>query len=83
MVQKQGFAVEDTPARILKTEGLDYLDPRPAFLAESSQQELYVPDGHLSEAGNMLVVRELRKHLARQDALRADAAVQSTGGDHP
>lgn len=59
------FALEEALVSILRSEGIHYLDPRPAFLAQARPVELYVPDGHLSELGNMIVLGELLKEVRR------------------
>jgi hypothetical protein len=69
IVQRGGFALQDTLIGILKTERLTYVDPRPALLAHAPARELFVPDGHFSDLGNHIVLETLRQQLARADRI--------------
>jgi hypothetical protein len=72
IVRRPDGTFEDTLVSIMKDAGVSYLDPRKAFLAQANRQDLYVPDGHLSELGNLIVLEELKKHLRSQNPV-ADA----------
>src|SRR5262249_38780912 len=63
VVTRRGFALEDALLRVLPQAGLDALHPRDAFVNHSHLEALYVPDGHLSDAGNRLLAWELAVHL--------------------
>ncbi len=71
MIRPVGFALEDTVVRIMREQGVRYLDPRPAFLAHANREELYVPDGHLSDLGNRLLVEQIDRQFAAPDVLAA------------
>ena len=43
--------------------GLDFIDTTADFLAESDKPDLLIPDGHLSDRGNAVLLDALRKRL--------------------
>jgi hypothetical protein len=69
VLRKEGFALEDTLVVLAGSHRVDCFDPRSFFLGHPRPEELYVPDGHLSEQGNQVVLRGLKKHLAGQDTV--------------
>jgi hypothetical protein len=43
--------------------GYDVIDPRDAFRRAADPASLYIPDKHLSDAGNILLVHQICEHL--------------------
>jgi hypothetical protein len=69
---------QDALAPALREEGIDVLDPRAAFLRQPDRAALFLPDKHLTPAGNHLLLGELLDHL-RAPELHAAAGL--TRGD--
>jgi hypothetical protein len=59
IVRGDPFGFQDTVGPLLRAQGFDVLDPRDVFLRRPDREELYIADGHLSPAGNQLLLREL------------------------
>jgi hypothetical protein len=57
-----GFDFNDSLTELFARHGIDVLDPRGAFMACSDPRSLYIPDKHLSQAGNEILLRELVLH---------------------
>ena len=53
----------------------DVVDPRGAFCRQAAPASLYIPDKHLSVAGNLLLLGEIVSHLQESSAL-----ISSAGG---
>lgn len=60
-----GFAIEERLLHHCTAHEVSYLDLRRQFLSHPNPAELYVPDGHLSPAGNQMVAREVVEYAAR------------------
>lgn len=66
VLRREGCALEDALVRLTCKHRVGCYDPRALFLNHPRPEELYVPDGHLSDAGNRAVLDGLRRHLHRQ-----------------
>lgn len=55
------FAIDDAIVAAAKKTGVDVVDPRAEFLAYPNRAELYIADGHLSAAGDDLVLETIEK----------------------
>jgi hypothetical protein len=69
---------QDALATALRDEGIDVLDPRGAFLRQPDRAALFLPDKHLTPAGNRLLLAELLDHL-RAPQLHAAAGLMRGG----
>lgn len=78
VVDGASFGFQDQLGSLFRSEGLDVLDPRDAFRREPHPADLYLPDLHLTAAGNRLLLDELRHHVR---APRAEAVARATGGE--
>jgi hypothetical protein len=58
-IGKATFAFQDSVTELLTPYGFQIIDPRTSFAGHRRPEELYLPDKHLSAAGNDLLVREL------------------------
>jgi hypothetical protein len=73
VLENAPLGFQDQMTKLLGALGYDVFDPSAAFKAHPTGQALYVPDKHLSAAGNQLLLSELLRHLGRQRQLaRAD-----------
>jgi len=68
------FAFQDQLAPLFRGLGLDVLDPRSEFCRYPNPGSLYLPDKHLTAAGNNLLLKELLAHVSRQAALARSTA---------
>jgi len=76
-VETAGFAYNDSVIEILIAHGFDILDPRSAFTSHPNPRQLYVPDQHLSDAGNALLLHELLDHLSFDAPQLADRSPEA------
>jgi hypothetical protein len=67
--QPCGF--QDAVGPVLRQQGYDVLDPREAFFRHPDRPGLYIPDRHLSSAGNRLLLDELLAHVRHEPARHA------------
>lgn len=67
--QPCGF--QDAVGRVLREQGYDVLDPRAAFFRHPDRPGLYLPDKHLTPAGNRLLLDELLAHVRHEPARHA------------
>lgn len=74
VVRGAGFGFQDTLGRTLAAQGHDVFDPRDAFLRHPDPASLYLPDKHLSDAGNRLLLAELLEHIRGRDTLAHEDA---------
>lgn len=58
-IGKATFGFQDGVTEFLTAHGFDVIDPRTSFAGHRRPEELYLPDKHLSAAGNELLLREL------------------------
>lgn len=57
------FGFQNQLGALLRDLGYDVLDPRDAFRKASDPAALYIPDKHLSDAGNILLMNQIYQHL--------------------
>src|SRR5262249_51526376 len=60
-----GYGFQDTLAPVLRRLGLDVCDPRDSFAGRVDAAALFIPDKHLSAAGNQILLAALLAHLRR------------------
>jgi hypothetical protein len=60
---------QDRLASLFRDQGYDVLDPRDAFRRFPHPADLYLPDRHLTPAGNRLLLDELLAHVRRPAAV--------------
>jgi hypothetical protein len=65
VVGRKSYSFQDTIGHLAGGLGLDVLDPREAFHSVDRVERpgLYIPDKHLSEEGNQLLLQELLRHM--------------------
>jgi hypothetical protein len=63
------FGFQDRLASLFRELGYDVFDPRDAFRRQPHPAELYLPDRHLTPAGNRLLLAELLAHVHRPATL--------------
>jgi hypothetical protein len=68
-IGKATFAFQDSVTDFLAAHGFDVIDPRGSFVDHNRPEELYIPDKHLSAAGNELLVRTLLSPDVRRAAM--------------
>jgi hypothetical protein len=51
------FAFQDTLGGLFQELGFTVIDPREEFLTANNRYELFIPDGHLSKAGNNIIIQ--------------------------
>ena len=68
VVESSSYGFQDTLIALCREVGLDAFDPRQAFRRAAAPASLYVPDKHLSDDGNRLLLDELLEHVARSGA---------------
>lgn len=61
IVRNEPSAFENALVALCGKHGVDLVDPRVLFLSQPDRDALYIPDGHLSDLGNEIVLRELRR----------------------
>ena len=64
----QSTVPQDAYRAAAERYGLDYLDSTSEFLAESDRSALLIPDGHLSEHGNAILLAAMLSHLGLRAA---------------
>jgi hypothetical protein len=69
VAQNASFGFQDTLTALLRPLGYDVFDPREAFRRYPDPEGLYLPDKHLTLAGNQLLLSELLRHLAASNTL--------------
>ncbi len=57
------FGFQDQLAKLFREQGYDVIDPREAFGRHGTPASLYIPDKHLSNAGNVLLMSQIFEHL--------------------
>jgi hypothetical protein len=67
VAQNAGFGFQDALTALLRPQGYDVFDPRDAFRRHPDPESLYLPDKHLTLAGNQLLLGQLLGHLAAQN----------------
>lgn len=65
VLQGAGFAADDAIAEAARKTGVDVVDPRAEFLAHPRRADLYIVDGHLSAAGDDLVLDAIEQHITQ------------------
>jgi hypothetical protein len=63
------FGFQDRLASLFRELGYDVFDPRDAFRRYPRPADLYLPDRHLTPAGNRLLLGELLAHVRRPATL--------------
>jgi hypothetical protein len=63
------FGFQDRLAPLFRELGYDVFDPRDAFRRQPHPAGLYLPDRHLTPAGNRLLLNELLAHVRRPATL--------------
>ena len=63
VVGNASFGFQDQLADLFRGQGYDVLDPRTPFRQQEDPASLYIPDKHLSNAGNVLLTGEILDHL--------------------
>jgi hypothetical protein len=61
-----GYAFQDALTPLLRSHGLDVLDPRDRFREFPDKRALFLPDKHFTSAGNDLLLRDLLHHVESQ-----------------
>jgi hypothetical protein len=69
VVDRAGFGFQDRLAPLFRELGHDVFDPRAAFCRQPHPADLYLPDRHLTPAGNRLLLDELLARVRRPAAL--------------
>ena len=59
ILKGEDFAFQDTLGGLFQDFGFTVIDPREAFLAAENRHELFIPDGHLSKAGNHIIIQHI------------------------
>ncbi len=62
------YGFQDTMTAVLHAQGFDVLDPRDAFAKHPTPATLFIPDKHLSDEGNALLLTELLNHVHAREA---------------
>ncbi|HJT78435.1 MAG TPA: hypothetical protein VJ739_14625, partial [Gemmataceae bacterium] len=62
VVEGASFGFQDQLGALFRSEGLDVLDPRDAFCRHPHPADLYLPDLHLTAAGNRLLLDAVLRH---------------------
>jgi hypothetical protein len=57
------FAFQNQLGVLFRELGYDVIDPRAAFRNSGNPDSLYIPDKHLSDAGNILLMSQIYEHL--------------------
>jgi hypothetical protein len=65
VVEGGDFGFQDRLAPLVRELGYDVFDPRDAFRRQPHPADLYLPDKHLTPAGNRLLLAELLAHVRR------------------
>ncbi len=63
VVGNASFGFQDELATLFRTQGYDVVDPRTSFRRHENPASLYIPDKHLSNAGNILLTSQILEHL--------------------
>ena len=71
------FGFNDAVREVLAKHGYDFIDPREAFVRHPDPQQLYIPDKHLSDAGNELLLAELLQQLPATGSATASVHQES------
>jgi hypothetical protein len=77
VVGNASFAFQDQLAGLFHAQGYDVIDPRTPFRQYENPASLYIPDKHLSNAGNILLTNQIVDHL------RAVQVVSTSVGETP
>ena len=77
VVGNASFGFQDQLAALFRTQGYDVVDPRISFRSHENPASLYIPDKHLSNAGNILLTSQILEHL------RGMQVAYNTGKDRP
>ena len=77
VVGTASFGFQDQLAALFRSQGYDVIDPRLPFRRHADPASLYIPDKHLSNAGNILLTSQILDHL------RGKQVVSNTGRDRP
>jgi hypothetical protein len=60
---RQHFQIQAVMMEACRSAGLDCFDAREPFLAAGDKEALFIPDGHLSDGGNVLLLDAMLAHL--------------------
>jgi hypothetical protein len=63
VVGNASFGFQDQVAGLFRSQGYDVIDPRTSFRRQDNPAALYIPDKHLSNAGNVLLTNQILEHL--------------------
>lgn len=63
VVSGASYGFQNQLGALFRELGYDVLDPRDAFHKSSDRASLYIPDKHLSNAGNILLMSQIYAHL--------------------
>jgi hypothetical protein len=77
-VEGADFGFQDRLTALFRGLGYDVFDPRGAFRRHPHPADLYLPDRHLTPAGNRLLLAELLAHVRRPSAV---ARASREGGE--
>jgi hypothetical protein len=77
VVSGASFGFQDELDGLFRAQGYDVIDPREPFRHHNEPASLYIPDKHLSNAGNVLLMSVILDHL------RTGRAFSTNGGVAP
>ncbi|CAN5183895.1 hypothetical protein BH10PLA2_BH10PLA2_05770 [soil metagenome] len=77
VVGNASFNFQDQLAGLFRAQGYDVIDPRSPFRKHDDPASLYIPDKHLSNAGNILLTNQILDHL------RGVQVASTSGGGAP
>jgi hypothetical protein len=63
VVGQASFGFQDELGELFRSQGYDVIDPRTPFRRHPDPASLYIPDKHLSDAGNILLTKLILEHL--------------------
>jgi hypothetical protein len=61
IMKHQGFGFQNDLTPMLEKLGFDVIDPKEAFLKDEAPARLFIPDGHLSKAGDAIIIEMMQK----------------------